>query len=296
MKARETFQRPGQDHSEVAQFNVFKIEEYKQTVLIPVNRKNVYKITLLLEGQGTLIYSNKVIPIKNIAMVFTNPMIPFSYESLTGGENGYFCFFTEEFINEQLKTNSLSRSPLFAVSGNPVLFPNEASLSVIRNIFELMLMENASSYINKHELLRNFVQILIHESLKIDPPLNYVKTVASAERLTAHFLELLERQFPISSPHHILQLKNANEFADQLSVHANHLNRVLKKTTGFTTSEHISQRIVKEAETLLLQSNWDVAEIGYCLGYDHAPNFHNFFKRQTGKTANDFRKQYVANS
>jgi AraC family transcriptional activator of pobA len=294
--AREFYQRHGRGHSETTQFNVFKIEEYNHNVPIPFNRRDFYKITLLVEGQGTLVYSNQVIPIKDIAMVFTNPMIPYSYESVSGGEKGYVCLFPEEFINDQLKTDSLSRSPLFKVGGNPVLFPDEVSMSVIRNVFELMLRENTSSYINKYELLRNFVQIIIHESLKIDPPLNYEKITAPAERLTALFLKLLERQFPILSPHHTLRFKNAKEFADQLSVHSNHLNRVLKRTTGFTTSEHLSQRLVKEAKTLILQSDWDIAQIGYCLGFDHASNFYSFFKKQTGNTARQFRKEHVANS
>ena len=294
--AKEFYQRHGQGHTEAAPFNVFKIEEYSPKISIPFNRRDFYKITLVIEGQGTLVYSDKVIPIKDIAMVFTNPMIPYSYETVAGGEKGYFCLFPEEFINNQLKSDSLSRSPLFKVGGNPVLFPNEASMSVIRNIFELMLTENASSYVNKYEVLRNFVQIIIHESLKIDPPPGYEKVAAPAERLTTLFLELLERQFPIPSPRHTLRLKNANEFADQLSVHSNHLNRVLKKTTGFTTSEHLSQRIIKEAKTLLLESDWDIAQIGYCLGFEHASNFYSFFKRQTGNTANRFRRQDVANS
>jgi AraC family transcriptional activator of pobA len=294
--AKEFYQRNRQSHAAAMQFDVHRIEEYKPDVSNPINRKDFYKITLLLQGHGALIYANKVIPINNIAMVFTNPMIPFSYDSASGGEKGYFCLFTEEFINDQLKSNCISKSPLFTVGGNPVLFPDEPSLYVIRNAFESMLTENASCYVNKHDLLRNFIQIIIHESLKIDPPLNYVKTTASAERLTSLFLELLTKQFPIPSPEHTLRFKTATEFADQLSIHCNHLNRVLKKTTNSTTSEHISQRIIKEAETLLLQTDWDIAQIGYCLGYDHAPNFYSFFKKQTGSTASQFRKQHVANS
>jgi AraC-like DNA-binding protein len=300
MNARETakefHQYYGQGHFEMGQFNVSKFEEYDYKLSITFNRRDFYKITLLINGEGIVTYPNKAIPIKPNVIVFSNPMIPYSYESISGGEKGYYCLFSEEFINDQLKTDSLSKSPLFKVGGNPVLFPDEASTSIISNVFELMMTENTSSYVNKYELLRNFVQIIIHESLKIDSPLNYENAIAPAERLTALFLELLDRQFPIPTPHHTIRIKNAKEFADQLSVHANHLNRVLKRTTGFTTSEHLSQRIIKEAKNLLSNSNWDIAQIGYSLGYDHAPNFYNFFKKQTGNTANHFRKLYVANS
>jgi AraC family transcriptional activator of pobA len=45
---------------------------------------------------------------------------------------------------------------------------------------------------------------------------------------------------------------------------------------------------------LLLHSSWDIAEIGYCLGFEHASNFNIFFKKQTGQTPNHFRRQPVA--
>jgi AraC-like DNA-binding protein len=234
-----------------------------------------------------------VIHIKDNAISFSNPMIPYSWESLSDRQTGYFCMFTEDFVNNQLKTESLSASPLFRVNGNPVLFPDQKSMAFLAGIFEQMLMEMKSSYINKYELLRSYVQIIIHEALKIAPPENYYQPGSSSNRISDLFLELLERQFPIVSPQHVIHLKNAGEFASQLAVHTNHLNRALKETTGKTTTEHIAERMIQEARALLLHSNWDIAEIGYCLGFEHPSNFNIFFKKQMGLTPNRFRKQPV---
>jgi AraC-like DNA-binding protein len=104
---------------------------------------------------------------------------------------------------------------------------------------------------------------------------------------------LLESQFPIASPQHPIGLRNAHEFADQLAVHTNHLNRALKETTGKTTTELISERLIREAKALLLHSNWNITEIGYGLGFDHASNFNIFFKKGSGQTPNQFRKRVV---
>lgn len=300
MAARETinefYLNNGQAQPEAALFYAGKMEEYSNNAYMPFHRREFYKISLLTEGQGVLTYPDKVIPVRDVAVVFSNPMIPYAYDSVSGGEKGYFCLFPWQFVNEQLKIDSLSGSPLFKAGGNPVLFPDEDSTVVIRNAFELMLKENASSYIHKYDLVRNYVQIIIHESLKIDPPPDHEMVTVPADRLTALFLELLDRQFPLPSLHHSVRFTSAKEMANQLSVHPNHLNRVLKKTTGFTTSEHLSQRFIKEAKTLLLQSDWDIAQIGYCLGFDHPSNFYSFFKKQTGKTASQFRKRHAAKS
>lgn len=279
-----------------AQFYAGRMEEHSHKSSMPFNRREFYKISLLMEGQGTLIYPNRKIPVKEIAVVFSNPMIPYAYESISSGEKGFFCLFPEEFVNNQLKVSSLSQSPLFKVGGNPVLFPDLASTTIIRNSFELLLSENASSYVHKYDLLRNYVQIIIHESLKIDPPPVYEQVIAPAERLTALFLALMDRQFPLASPLETVKFTDVAAMAAQLSVHPNHLNRVLKRTTGSTTSELVAERFLKEAKNLLLHTDWDIAQIGYCLGFDHPSNFYSFFKKQSGETASQFRKQGVANS
>jgi AraC-like DNA-binding protein len=282
-----------QDGSQPGQFNVYK-KELCGTTPLPHNRRDFYKISLITQGEGLLSYSDKSFHVKDSMIGFSNPMIPYSWEPISKDNAGYFCLFTEGFINHHLKAGSLADFPLFRVGGNPVLFPDQKAVAFLAGIFEQMLAEMQGNYINKYELLRSYVQIILHEALKIEPTGNSIKTGNSSERISNFFMELLERQFPIPSPRDNIQFRNANEFAAQLAVHTNHLNRALKEVTGKTTTEHIAERMIKEAKALLLHSSWDIAEIGYCLGFEHPSNFNIFFKRQTGQTPNHFRRQVVA--
>jgi AraC family transcriptional activator of pobA len=140
-------------------------------------------------------------------------------------------------------------------------------------------------------LMRTYIQTIIHESLKLVPAAPSYQPGTSAARLSASFLELLDRQFPIASPQHTLPLRNANEFARQLAVHTNHLNKALREVTGQTTTAHIAAKIVAEAQALLQHSDWSLAEIGYCLGFEHASNFNLFFKKHTGQSPSRYRRQ-----
>jgi AraC family transcriptional activator of pobA len=291
--AGDFHERHGKERSSAGQFNVYRVGEFSPEISFPPNRRDFYKISLVVKGEGIISYADKMIHIKDNAISFTNPMIPYSWEKLSDHPSGYFCMFTEAFIDYDLKGETLSESPLFKISGNHVLLPDQRSMELLTGIFEQMLTEMESSYKNKYELLRSYVQIIIHEALKIDPPDAHFKAGTSPARISEIFLELLERQFPITSPQHTIRFKNANEFASQLSVHTNHLNRSLKETTGKTTTEHIAERMIREAKALLLHSNWDIAEIGYGLGFGHASNFNIFFKKQTGQTPNQFRRQSV---
>ena len=108
-------------------------------------------------------------------------------------------------------------------------------------------------------------------------------------RITAVFTELLERQFPIETTAQRFTLRSAKDFAQQLSIHVNHLNRAIKETTGKTTTHYITERIVAEAKALLRHTDWNISEISYCLGFEEAAHFNNFFKKQTEQTPGYFR-------
>jgi AraC family transcriptional activator of pobA len=297
MPARETiteyYQRYGRGRPAAGQVTAYRIEDVATPISFPHIRRDFYKIKLLDNAQGILSYADRRVEVQKPALVFVNPLIPYSWERTAGRETGYACLFTEEFITQQLKTASVANSPLFRVGGTPVLFPPPEVVGRLHGLFEDLLLEMQSSYVHKHDLLRNYVQLILHEALKLTPEVQLSQPGTSAARLSALFLDLLERQFPLASPQHPVLLKNANEFARQLAVHTNHLNKALKEQTGKTTSAHIAEKLVAEAKSLLLHSNWSLAEIGYCLGFEHTSNFNIFFKKQTGQPPHTYRKQPV---
>jgi AraC family transcriptional activator of pobA len=285
------YRQHGHGHPDTGQVAIYRIGEVAQPVSFPHVRRDFYKIKLLCNAQGILSYANQRVAVQSCALVFVNPLIPYSWERTAGSETGYACLFTEEFITQQLKTVSVAGSPLFRAGGNPVLFPPPEVVSRLSSLFEQCLAEIHSSYAHKYDLLRNYLQLILHESLKLAPEAAPCQSGTSAARLSSQFLELLERQFPLLSPHSPLPLKTAQEFAGQLAVHPNHLNKALKETTGLTTTGHIAGKLVAEAKALLRHSDWSVAEIGYCLGFEHASNFNSFFKKNTGQPPNQYRRQ-----
>ncbi|MEM7550937.1 MAG: helix-turn-helix transcriptional regulator [Bacteroidota bacterium] len=299
MKLKETvsdfYKSHGQEKRSKGQFNIYKREEFAcDSTLLPTNRRDFYKISLVTDGEGIMYSDGSLNNIKANALIFMNPLIPYSWKPTSENQTGYFCLFTEDFVNQNLKNDSLSQSPLFKVGGNHIVFVRDENIKTLVGVFERISREIQSDYPNKYDLIRSYVQIVMHEALKMQPTETLHKPVNASERISSLFIELLERQFPIDSPRQIIRLKNASEFAIELNVHTNHLNRVLKEVTGKTTTEWIIERISKEAKALLQHSSWNIAEIGYCLGFEHASNFIIFFKKQTGKTPKQYRKEYVS--
>ena len=118
-----------------------------------------------------------------------------------------------------------------------------------------MKAEITSAYAYKYDLLRAYLLELIHAGQKLQPAPVVVASHAASARVMALFAELLERQFPVATPQQQIRLRTAKDYADQLALHVNHLNRVLKETIGQTTTELIGSRVSQEAKMLFKQTN-----------------------------------------
>jgi AraC family transcriptional regulator, transcriptional activator of pobA len=300
MIKRETIdhfhRRHGNQKEPTAPILIYKLEEYSISARSLYSRRDFYKIMLFEKVNGVLAYADKTLTVSDGALLFTNAMVPYSMEGNWENIKNYVCIFGEEFITPQFKQDSIADSALFKTGGQPVLYPNSNTFARIADIFALMLAEIRSDYSNKYDLLRNYVQIIIHTSTRISPPENRPAATTSASRISDLFAKLLEQQFPAGENENIPALKTANEFARRLNIHTNHLNKALREYTGKTTSEHINLQLIKQARSLLLHSKTSVASIAQSLGFNHASNFDAFFKKQTGQTPRQFRNKSVSNS
>src|SRR5258707_6666316 len=129
-------------------------------------RRDFYKISLII-GTGKLVYANKWIVIDKPALLFSNPLIPYSWEAISDIQTGWFCLFTEDFILPSERREGLQDSPLFRIGGSPVFFIDQQQLEDLSVLFRKMLAEMESAYTHKYDLLRNYLHIIIHEAMKL---------------------------------------------------------------------------------------------------------------------------------
>ncbi|WP_298737999.1 AraC family transcriptional regulator [uncultured Chitinophaga sp.] len=281
---------PEELQQNIGQFNVFRIEDRVRTGTTSPSyiRRDFYKI-MLFRGDNVFHYGNKSVPVSGHTLLFFNPLVPYTYDPLSADTGGYFCVFRDEFFKENLRLN-LTTLPLFAAGAQPVFGLDAAMTAEVTGIFEKIIKEFDSDYIYKYELIRNYVSELIYLAMKLQPVDRYLEQTDAAARITAVFMELLERQFPIETISQRFELRSPKVMAERLSVHVNYLNRAIKKTTGRTTTDLIFERLTAEAKALLRHTSWNIAEISYVLGFEDQAHFNNFFRKQTAINPSDFRQ------
>jgi AraC-like DNA-binding protein len=281
---------PANLKKEMGHFNVFRLIDVlnKPHGPMPYRRIDFYKVSFMT-GHNRIEYANKVLELNQPALVFSNPLIPYKWDRLSeDAHTSFFCIFTEAFFSQ---FGQIREYPLFQPGSTPVFALDPPQAAAITSIYERMLTEINSDYAYKYDVLRTLVFELVHLALKMQPAnISIYANSNAAVRISSLFMELLERQFPIESPSHQIALRAPSEYASQMAIHVNHLNRALRETSGKTTTKLIAERVVREAKSLLRHTTWNVGEVAWCLGFEERSHFINFFKKNTHLSPGTFRE------
>lgn len=279
---------PENVRSAIGHFNVFKLEPFvgNNSKPVPYSRRDYFKI-MLVSGNYKMHYADEIVEIKKHALTFSNPQIPYTCEFTNKIDGGFFCVFTPDFFHQY---GNLNQYTVFQPGGTHVFELTNEQINKVKSVYERMFEEINSDYMHKYDVLRNLAFELIHFAMKLQPPLKSQEQHSNAsQRISNLFLELLERQFPVDDNHKTVNLRSASDYAQQLNVHVNHLNRAVKESTDKTTTQLIAERVLREAKILLKHSAWNVSEIAYALGFTEVTHFNNFFKKHTQLSPLKFR-------
>lgn len=269
----------------LGQFNIYTTEQARPRRL-PYGRRTFYKIHLLSVGSGCLHHASRSLRVERPALIFTNPLVPYAAHYDAGPQQAIYCSFNEEFWQGSGWANSpsLADSPLFRPDSSPVLLLENEQLATLRPLFEQLVTQATSGYAHRSEVLHTYLQLILHEARRITPQPEQVIPQNATGRIVTLFLGLLGRQFPLVTVARPLPLRTPQDYAEALAVHVNYLNRTVHAVTGKTTSQHLAERLVLEATTLLQHSHWSINDIADALGFAYPTYFNKFFKKHTGCT------------
>ena len=85
-----------------------------------------------------------------------------------------------------------------------------------------------------------------------------------------------------------LSLQELSSFAN---VHPNYLCTTFKKEVGKTLTEYIDDHRIIAIKQYMNHANLKISEISYTFNFNHTTYFSRYFKKHTGLTPRDYRKQ-----
>lgn len=270
----------------------FKVSRSQVPRSIPTvfGRRQFFKI-VLVNGSAKIRYGSRNIVLNGLSIFFANPEVPYSVEITSELQTGYSCIFSREFIKSLEWSESMQNAPVFKVNKDPAFALSESQYNRLAAIFELMIENNSDTYRYNGDLMRNYLQLLIHETHRLNTENDILNVENASLRITRQFLDLLEKQFPIEHLDGPLPLRTAVDYADKLSIHVNYLNRSVKHVTGKSTTRLIADRITGESLSLLQHTDWSINAIAFALGFEYSNYFSNFIRKVTGHAPSFFRKK-----
>lgn len=206
---------------------------------------------------------------------------------LVGQQEGYCIRFAPDFLlsgSAHLKTVSWLENYGAGIPV-PVIEPSTEMRAEIKQIVYALQKEYTNYFLLRAELLSGLLNILlIHLSRQLK--LTSQDSILGKDNELVHqFKRLLKKNF--------ISKKQVADYASELCVTPNYLNKTVKKITGFTASYHIQQQIILEAKRQVIHSNGSMKEIAYFLGFDNLAHFSKFFKNNSGMNFTSFRKGLV---
>jgi AraC-like DNA-binding protein len=226
-------------------------------------------------------------------LFFANPLVSYAYDSLQKRRSGYWCIFTNDFLTANDPSGNVRTVPALDPAYAAVVFPGPEQLAVIKWLFQQLTKAVNAEFVFRDAMVFNYIQLLVFEGMKAADRSTPDRQSDAAARITHHFLQLLERQFPVQSPDRPMKLSKPGDFAGPLAIHINHLNAMVRKVTGQTTTQQIAARKIAEAKVLLRHTDWTITGISAGLGFEYPNHFNEFFKRNTGVTPLGYRKKKI---
>ncbi len=273
------------DSSVKIDFN-FQIQHIRDMVtefngVMPPNRMTHYIIALITKGRGTKIIGSHQFDIEpGMALIFPKRVIH-STNRWSLDTAGYMLTFSEALFGEmQFPVSYLQLPQLFRLSRKPYLVLNTEIAAYAERLFiELFQLREASHPVDRKLFILKLSELILLYHRAFVPASD---TINQKGILFDTFIDLVEENFR--------EHREVQYYADRLHIHANHLNRIVQTSCGYSAKEFIQQRVFMEAKYLLSATKIPVKQIAYDLGFSDDNYFCRQFKQFVKETPLGYRQ------
>lgn len=265
-------------------FFITRVEDMLKAIKLPVppNRATTHICIYLSQGEAIIDISGHhyVLGPHQSVIIPAGSIISFNHRDQN---RGYICNFHDDFFkNHPASAKRLYEFEFFNVWGNAKIDLGESTGPFMEQLLSRMLADYQAHGLEHATLLQSYLFSVLTELDLCYHPL-HERAEKSQQRIVSQFKQLLHS--------HLRRMHKVSDYAELIHISPNHLNKVVRQHTGKSPMNWISELLCLEAKVLLHQTELTISEIALELGIADPSYFSRFFKKQTGHTPKQFRKQ-----
>lgn len=245
------------------------------------HKHNFYALFIIENALGEIMIDNEKV-VLNDAKIIVIKQGCISSININNQANGKIILFSEDFFSLRYNNNILNQFAFLDREAKAAIRMTELQRERTALFLGLLHEEYLLHADEPQKVLRSYLNIFLFELERIYSPIGIIRNRKSKYGKIQLFQKLIEKDYQ--------HQKLPSYYADLLSVSPNYLNKLCKEETGQTAGDLIRRRIIIEAQRLLHYTSHTINEIADKLGFESTSYFITFFRKQTNKTPEHFRR------
>lgn len=257
------------------------------------HKRSFFEIAILAQNSKSIQIGEQAFSHMNNGLAIVSPFQTMSYEKKVykkeeDRDKGYVIYFKASFFEHLGQSYEVQNQfPFFKMHTLPLYHLTQEDFASIFPIAEEIYKEAKGEKMHSLEVVRSLLQLFLYKIKRVTYNNEGIVTVNRWDRIMARF-----EQEILSSGNAILTV---SEYASKMNISPIYLTECVKRATGKSAQKVVIDYKSLHAKTLLGQEDLTIADVADALGFNEVANFNQFFKRNTGMTASQFRKMGKGN-
>lgn len=262
--------------------NDFKNHLLQNDFIEHTHSHNFYLLVFFTQGTGLHIIDFDQFEIKPGTVYLLKPGQVHSWQ-LSTDIDGYIVFYSQEIYNLYFGSKRIEEYPFYRSSKNsPELLLVESQVVELEKYFAILISDNAKNEFKKLDKLLNTIDSILIELARIYNSLN---------THTVHPYNFKINKLDNFLDKHFREEKAPSFYADKMNMSLKHLNRICKDVLNLTLTDFIYSKIILESKRLISVDGKPINEVASELGFVNYSYYTKIFKKYTGMTPKNFKKQ-----
>lgn len=197
------------------------------------------------------------------------------------GKEGYLIAFKREYLEEDDKEYALDVFNLFNFQGQYSLLTLNTDIQQNFHHIHALMVHEINNPLGTYLVLKSLLKVFLLHLIRLNQSAFLNQDVN--QKRVYEFCMLLDQYY--------LTERKASFYADQIGISEKRLNQILQEKMNQTITKLVHARLILEAKRKLTAGALTIKELSYYLNFEDHSYFSRFFKKQTGLSPEDFKKQ-----